>query len=387
MGHVMKPTVVCIVLAWMIPVVASEPVPFLPVPLLPSSPGSETAPGLPVNGPRIQFAELVHDFGKVEAGAVIKHDFVFTNTGNAALEITAVRPGCGCTTAGAYDKRVEPGKTGCIPLQLNTTGFSGALTKTATVTCNATGQTNIFLQMKALVWRPIEVNPPSVYFNMSAETATNETRVMRILNNLGTPITLSPPENTNKAFRAELATVREGKEYELRVTAQPALASGYAHTYITLKTSHTNTPLLSIPVSAYVQPVIAVSPVAITLPPGPLSAPVSRSVTIRNTGTNALVLSEPAINIQGASSSLKELQKGKVFTVTINVPAGLQLAATQPVELSLKSNHPRFPVVRVPVIQQRYTAPIPTASSLPLVPSRPRPVAPPSLPARPLPRN
>ena len=58
-------------------------------------------PALPGSaGPKIQFAEIVYDFGKVSSGEVVKHSFVFTNIGTAKLEIKDVRPGCGCTTAG-----------------------------------------------------------------------------------------------------------------------------------------------------------------------------------------------------------------------------------------------------------------------------------------------
>src|SRR5205814_1245330 len=59
---------------------------------------------------KIQFDDPVYDFGKVNSGEVVKHEFVFTNIGTATLEIKDVRPGCGCTTAGTWDKLVKPGK-------------------------------------------------------------------------------------------------------------------------------------------------------------------------------------------------------------------------------------------------------------------------------------
>ena len=96
---------------------------------------SAPAPGNPASpaasGPKIQFAGTVFDFGKVTSGEAVRHDFVFTNIGTDTLEIKEVRPGCGCTTAGNWDKRVEPGKTGAIPLQFNSAGFGGTVTKSA----------------------------------------------------------------------------------------------------------------------------------------------------------------------------------------------------------------------------------------------------------------
>ena len=89
------------------------------------------------DSPRIEFASTVHDFGKIKLGDVVKHSFVFTNTGKALLEISDVRPGCGCTTAGTWDKKVEPGKTGIIPLQFNSLGFSGTVTKSHSLIADA----------------------------------------------------------------------------------------------------------------------------------------------------------------------------------------------------------------------------------------------------------
>src|SRR5262245_56672717 len=73
--------------------------------------------------PKVEFATPLFEFGRVESGQLIQHDYIFTNIGNALLEITAVRPSCGCTTAGEWDKQVEPGKTGKIPVRFNTAGY------------------------------------------------------------------------------------------------------------------------------------------------------------------------------------------------------------------------------------------------------------------------
>src|SRR5438034_927153 len=175
-------------------------------------------------GPRIQFAEIAYDFGKVNSGAAVKHTFVFTNIGKATLQILDVRPGCGCTTAGTWDKQVEPGKTGSIPLEFNSANYGGSVTKSATVSCNDPSQTNVLLQIKGTVWKPIDITPTLAVFNVSSELQTNETKVVRIVNNQDEPLTLSDLQCTNKSFQAELKTVKEGKEFELHITAIPPFA-------------------------------------------------------------------------------------------------------------------------------------------------------------------
>src|SRR5438552_12990450 len=142
-------------------------------------------------GPKIQFAEMVYDFGKVSSGELVKHTFVFTNIGTATLEIKDVRPGCGCTTAGTWDKMVEPGKTGSIPLQFNSANFGGTVMKQATVTCNDPSQSNVVLQIKGTVWKAIEIAPSMAVFNVSSEAQTNDTKIVRIVSNLEEPLVLS----------------------------------------------------------------------------------------------------------------------------------------------------------------------------------------------------
>src|SRR6266566_4899973 len=56
-------------------------------------------------GPKIQFAEIVYDFGKVNSGEVVKHSFVFTNIGTATLEIKDVRPAAAVPPLGLGTKR------------------------------------------------------------------------------------------------------------------------------------------------------------------------------------------------------------------------------------------------------------------------------------------
>ena len=302
--------------------------------------------------PRIAFERSVYDFGKVNAGEVVKHAFVFTNAGKATLQILDVRPGCGCTTAGVWDKQVEPGKTGSIPLQFNSANFGGKVTKVATVTCNDASQSNIVLQITGTVWKPIDVAPTMAYFTLLDESPTNETKVIRITSNLDVPLTLSDLECTNQSFKAELKTVRPGKEFELLVTTVLPFTTPSVSGLVKLKTSAKETPEILITAFATVQARITVMPAQIMLPAGPLAAANRSAVTIRNIGTNTIQLSEARINVPNAGVTLQELQAGHMFSVAVNFPVGFELQPDQKIEVTVKSTDPKFPVIKVPVYQQ-----------------------------------
>jgi len=311
------------------------------------------------SGPIIQFDATTFDFGKVSSGAMVKHDFVFTNIGNATLENSDVHPGCGCTTAGDWDRQVAPGKTGKIPLQFNSSGYGGGVTKSTTVTCNDPAQSNIVLQLTGTIWKPIDVSPSMAIFNVSSEAPmlTNEMRSVRIVNNTEQDITLSDLQCTNATFRAELKTVRPGKEFELQVTAVPPFNGSYVLAPITLKSSSAQMPLISLNAYVAVQQAVVIMPQQIMLPSGPLASATSSSITIRNSGTNSLVLKDAKANVPGVEVKVEEVQPGKLFTIVAQFPAGWQLASQQKAEVTVKSNHPKFASITIPVFQQQTFVP------------------------------
>src|SRR5215472_2434767 len=128
-------------------------------------------------GPKIQFDSLTYDFGRVRAGTKVIHNFVFTNTGDATLQITGVQPGCHCTTVGDWTHTVEPGKTGVIPIQFDSTGFGGPIVRTPSITSNDKSQPMVRFQLNGTVSKPVETSPAFVSM-VIAPDASEETNAV-----------------------------------------------------------------------------------------------------------------------------------------------------------------------------------------------------------------
>ena len=64
-------------------------------------------------------------------------------------------------------------------------------------------------------------------------------------------------------------------------------------------------------------------------------------------------------------------QTGRLFSIAMTFPAGFQVLAGQTPALTFKSSHPKFPLMKVPVIQPQPTpsAPAHSAASPAVVPS------------------
>jgi hypothetical protein len=317
-----------------------------------SPPTEHVATAIGTNsGPRIRFAEPIHDFGRVEYGKVLTNFFVFTNTGDQPLELQDVVSSCGCVAARNWDRRAEPGKPGAIPVIFTASGIGDNVTKPIRIVCNDPTQSNLVLYVKAAIFKPIDAVPAIAVFNFGPDFQTNETRLIRLVSNLEEPVTLSEPVCTNRSFRSELKAVKEGKEYELAVTVFPPLGPGSTYAPVTLKTSTSKMPLVTVTAYAIVQPALAVSPPRIILPPAPLAEPSPVTVTIQSRSTNALALSEPSLNAPGAQVQLREVRPGRLFELVLTFPAGFKAQIGESIEARVKSNLQQQPLIRVPVMQ------------------------------------
>jgi hypothetical protein len=339
---------------------AAPPVPSAAPAPIPAAPGTNAVGP----APKIQFATTVGEFGKVVKGEAVKYTYYFTNTGDKLLELSNVQPGCGCTTAGEWTKKVEPGQSGAIPIQFNSGNFKGAVTKFVTVTCNDPKTPSTMLQLKGTIWEPLEVNPTFVNLSITPDNP-RASSVVTITNNVETPLYVSLPQCSNKSFNTELKTNALGKGYQLVISTEPPFPPGIVQGEITLKTSWTNPAEIKVKAWAQVQPAVTVLPMSLLVPQPPLTTTQTMTVTIIHNSTNHLTLSEPAINSPDVQVSIKEQQPGHYFNAYLTFPPGFELAQGKQLEFTVKSSNEKTPIIKVPVTQVPRPATPPTPAIAP----------------------
>lgn len=304
-------------------------------------------PGTPI----IQFNSTNHDFGRVMEGRVVETEFTFINAGDVPLEIREVRPDCGCTATTNWDHRIEPGQSGVIPVQFKSAGFLGSLAKSVAVFSNDPARSNVVLKLTAQVWKPINVIPALVYFSLTSETQTNETRVVKITNNDPDEVlTLSPPTSDQRLFRATVKTNQAGQGYELEIGLVPPISGSNTTGTITIPTSSSKVPVLNVSAVAVLQPPVTAVPPQLLLPPGPLDVRYELSVYIRNHENAPFVASNASVSLTNVQVQLDEFQKGRLFRALLHFPAGFQLPPAGQGELTVQTSHPRVPVLKVPIL-------------------------------------
>lgn len=325
-------------------------------------------------GPRIQFDLLDYDFGHVKIGTKVKHDYVFTNTGDATLKIASIVPGCHCTTVGEWTHEVEPGKTGVIPIQFDSTGFPGPIVRTPMVSCNAKGQPSVQLRLHGTVIKPLEVTPQYLSFTISPDSDEQTNGVVHIVNNEDEPLVLMPPTSSESNFTADLVTKVPGKNFDLIIKTVPPLRTGSAldpgisQASIKVQSAASNSQPISAWAIATVQPVVSATPRQITVPAGPLQTNETFTVLLKNNGSRPLNLSDASVNFKGAEATVSASQPGKAYIAAVDFPAGFQAKPGEAMVLSIKTDHPRFPVLNIPIRQAIATPPRAAAQNVRMTP-------------------
>jgi len=333
-------------------------------------------------GPMLKFANDTFEAGKVPAGQPLSHTFIFTNTGDATLEITQVHPTCGCTVAGTWTHKVEPGQTGEIPLTVNVNqAWSGQMMKTITIDSNDKTRTNgpAAVNIKFTVWKPIDINQQYVFLNVPPESTSEVSTIVRIDNNTDQPLAVYDVQASTPGIGVQIKTNDIGKHYDLLVSAKPPYKQGNnVSGQITAKTSSTNMPTISIGATVNIMPIVSVNPPQILLDAPPLANVIYKTNMIQYLGSGSLQLSNAVFSAKGVDVKVEEDEKnrGKIFFVVLSFPAGFE-SVGKPMELTMDSSAPQMPVIKVMVNQMprqagKFVPSRPTAAVAPVLPPQAR---------------
>lgn len=82
-----------------------------------------------------KFEKETHDFGTIAQNKPASYDFKFSNTGDAPIIVTEVKPSCGCSVAEFTRTPIKPGESGTITVTYNAAA-KGPFTKQFTVKSN-----------------------------------------------------------------------------------------------------------------------------------------------------------------------------------------------------------------------------------------------------------
>ena len=93
--------------------------------------------------PIIEMHEVNYDFGTINQGESVTHEFKIKNIGKGSLIISSAKGSCGCTVPEWPKKPIQQGEVEVIKVTFNSAGKKGKQRKTVTLLTNAIPNTKV----------------------------------------------------------------------------------------------------------------------------------------------------------------------------------------------------------------------------------------------------
>lgn len=132
---------------------------------------------LAAQAPVIHFERLHHDFGRITTDRKVAAKYRVSNTGNAYLSITQVRPSCGCTATVLGKWSMAPGEGTDLEASFDPRGLKGGVRKSIEVVSNDPKNPTVRLTLEAEVVQEIMPSVDSVYFHEVPRSLISRTLV------------------------------------------------------------------------------------------------------------------------------------------------------------------------------------------------------------------
>jgi Protein of unknown function (DUF1573) len=304
--------------------------------------GAERRQGGPQ--PAIEVRETHQDGGVVEEGTVVSFQFEVANHGQADLELTQVKPSCGCTVT-KWERVIKPGARSNVEAQMNTLYFRGSVTKHLTIFSNDPTRPQVELTIGARVLPLVKISPgPAAVLSMGDQPATQEFTLER---NGGHPMKIVQVIPNAPYLKAETTPLSGEGRYKLTVTATPDAPLGRSTVPVVVRTDLEKGGTLTFIVTVDRGIVIVPPMVFYGILPHDMKAPQGASVTILRNSTPFHVKSV-AVNDSHLTPKLETVRDGAEYRVTVTYGGGWDTGLRRQT-LTLTTDDPKQPTIEIPI--------------------------------------
>lgn len=226
---------------------------------------------------------LSHDFGSVPRGAQLSHHFVVTNIYAVRMEITSVKSGCGCVSATAAKRVLEPRESTTIDVTMDARRFTGAKTVAITISVGPDYISSAQLRVSANSRADIVFNPGQVSFGtVTRGQAASQVIDVEYAGVLDWQVTEASAKDLPVEVSLSELYRRPGQVgYRVRVNLKANAPVGPLKGDLFLKTNDPASPLLPVLVEGVVQSNLTVSPAALSLGTIKIGETLRRRVVVR----------------------------------------------------------------------------------------------------------
>lgn len=303
---------------------------------------------LMAQAPVITFDKTHHDFGRITPDRKVAAKYKVSNTGNAFLSITQVRPSCGCTYTMLGKWSLAPGESTEIEAMFDPKGVKGAVRKSIEVVCNDPKTPTISLTLEAEVVQEIMPSVESVYFHQAPKAATTHSQI-RYASGNGEAVQIVDVKAPGAPFLT-FAHKTEGKDQVLEVSFDGRkVPAGQFRGVEQATVRFTNPRMNQLPLNIQwdLKPSIQTSPVELVFQ-DTVGKELKQKLTLKQADGKTFRVTGTRPSLQGMRVEGLN-QKGSSFDLTVILPATLKAGRYSEV-LALTTDDPDQPELTVRVV-------------------------------------
>jgi Protein of unknown function (DUF1573) len=294
--------------------------------------------------PMIEVRETCKDGGVVEEGTVVQFQFEVANRGQAELDVSRVKPSCGCTIA-KWDRVIKPGARGTIEAQMNTLYFHGSVTKHLTVFSNDPARPETELAITVRLLPLVTISPdPAALLAVGDKAAT---QVFVLERNGGHPMKIVQVIPYAAYIKAETTPLPGQGRYKLTVTAMPDAPPGRSTVPVVVWTDVEKGGILTFIITVERGIVTVPAMVFYGILPCEMKTPRQATVTILRNSTPFHVKSV-TVNDPNLVPTLETVRDGAEYRVTVTYAGGWD-AGPRRQTLTVTTDDPKQPVIQIPI--------------------------------------
>ncbi|MBN2735856.1 MAG: DUF1573 domain-containing protein [Spirochaetales bacterium] len=318
-----------------------------------------------VEAPDILFVSGVHDFGVLDEGESVSHVFEFSNSGSATLVIEDVRPTCGCTITGGFDKQLEPGETGSLLVTFDSSGFDGPVSKPMIVRTNVPGKEELILTISGTVKVAVRINPKSLFLgNISQDRSEALSGAVSITNRLAKPFriidVIRPAEASQRpnvtfagdGVETRVVTNNKGFDYSLLITIFPPFKYGDVTGSLIVQTDIPSKPEIVLDFSYHVDPLVKIFPNPLFVSSEQINKAIDQIINVQCAAGYDLELLDYRTNKAEVKIGVVEVEQGRRYKLVLSFPKNFSFDSNNTLNVEFKAgNLPDEPIFSVPVLK------------------------------------
>lgn len=303
---------------------------------------------LVAQAPAISFDRTHHDFGRITPDRKVAAKYRVTNTGNAYLNITQVRPSCGCTYTMLGKWSLAPGEGTEIEAMFDPKGLKGGVRKSIEVVSNDPKTPAVSLTLEAEVVQEIMPSVESVYFFQAPRSATTRSQI-RYASGNGEPVQIVDVKAPGAPFLS-FAYRTEGKDLVMEVAFDGRkVPAGQTRGVEQATVRFTNPRMNQLPLNIQwdLKAVIQASPLELVFQDAP-GKELRQKLTLKQAEGRAFRVTGSRPSLQGLRVEGLN-QKGATVELTVVLPSSLKAGRYSEV-LALQTDDPDQPELTVRVV-------------------------------------